>query len=281
MDRAPETSEDLVTIQHEDRPQGRIARVTFNNPAQHNAIGAAGKQRFIEVMRLLRRDESLRAIILTGAGEKAFIGGTNIAEMARFNLDDAETSAVDMHRMADGVRTCPIPVIARINGYCFGSGMEIAGCADLRVAADHAQFCMPEVRYGVPAGMEAAILPRLIGWGKTRELVLTGDRIDAAEAHRIGYLHRVVRSDALDAVVDGWLASILACGPNALRLQKRNLLNWEQMSLTDAARAGIEMFVDAYRVDEPRRMMTAFLERKSIERKNVDRDGVRSAKESA
>ncbi len=262
MDSNGETNDHLISVRYDDRPQGRLAWVTFNNPAEHNAIGSAGKKRFIEVMRRLRRDESLRVIILTGAGEKAFIGGTNIAEMAKFNLDDAETSAVDMHRMADSVRTCPIPVIARINGYCFGSGMEIAGCADLRVAVDHAQFCMPEVRYGVPAGMEAAILPRLIGWGKTRELVLTGDRIDAAEAHRIGYLHRVVPYAEIDTVVEGWLDSILACGPNALRLQKRNLLNWEQMSLTDAARAGIEMFVDAYRVDEPRRMMTAFVNRK-------------------
>jgi len=263
--QAQQAEADLILIQYEDRPQGRIAKVIFNNPAQQNSVGLAGKRRFIEVMQILRRNESLRAVIITGAGDKSFIGGTNITEMAGFGLEDAETSAIDMHRMADSVRTFPIPVIARINGYCFGSGMEIAGCADLRVAAEHAQFCMPEVRYGVPAGMEAAILPRLIGWGKTRELVLTGDRINAAEAFRIGYLQRVVPYDQLDAAVEGWLDSILACGPNALRLQKKNLLNWEQMSLTDAARAGIQMFVDAYRCDEPRRMMTAFINRKNVQ----------------
>lgn len=254
---------DLVLLRYDDRGEaGRIAWLTFNNPAKRNALGLAGKERFIALMTALRHDERLRAVVITGAGDRSFVGGTDLAEMAAFDPAAAEASATKTHRMCDSVRTCPVPVIARINGYCFGSGMEIAACADMRVAADHARFGMPETRYGIPSGMEASLLPRLIGWGKACELVLTGDQIDAAEAFRIGFLERLVPYAELDAAVERWIASLLACGPRAVRIQKRLILDWDRMSPTDAARAGIQAFVDAYRTDEPRRLMTAFVNRR-------------------
>ena len=241
---------------------GRIAWVTFNDPERRNALGLAGKDQLIDTLGRLRHDGSLRALVLTGAGDQAFVSGTDLAEMAEFDLASAEASATKTHRACDAVRTFPVPVIARINGYCFGSGMELAACADLRVAADHARFGMPETRFGIPSGMEAAVLPRLIGWGKACELVLTGDHIDAAEAHRIGFVQKLVPGDQLDAAVEAWITSLLACGPQALRIQKRLIGDWDRMSTTDAARAGIQAFVDAYRTDEPRRLMTAFVNRR-------------------
>lgn len=259
---APADRDSLILVQFDDRgDQGRIARVTFNNPAKRNALGLAGKERFIEVMTGLKHDESLRAVVLTGSGDRSFVGGTNIAEMAEFDLAMAEASATKTHHVCDAVRSFPVPVIARINGYCFGSGMEIAACADLRVATTEARFGMPEVRFGIPSGMEAAALPRLIGWGKAVELVLTGDHIDAAEAYRIGFLQRLVPPEHLDTAVDSWITSILACGPGAVRLQKRLILDWDRMSVTDGARAGIQAYVDAYRSDEPRRLILAFVHR--------------------
>jgi enoyl-CoA hydratase/carnithine racemase len=164
-----------------------------------------------------------------------------------------------------------VPVIARINGDCFGSGMELAACADLRVAADHARFGMPETRFGIPSGMEASVLPKLVGWGKAVELVLTGDHIDAREAYRIGYLQKLVTARELDAAVEQWIDSLQACGPRALRIQKRLVIDWDRMSTTDAARAGIQAFVDAYRTDEPRRLMLAFLERRRAPRDGTGR----------
>ena len=138
----------LVLVRYDDRGEaGRVVWVTFNNPEKRNALGIAGKERFIEVMTDLKHDASLRAVVLTGSGDRAFVGGTNIAEMATFDLAMAEASATKTHRVCDAVRTFPVPVIARINGYCFGSGMEIAACADMRVAADHARFGMPETRF--------------------------------------------------------------------------------------------------------------------------------------
>jgi len=113
------------------------------------------------------------------------------------------------------------------------------------------------------------VLPKLIGWGKAVELVLTGDHISAQEAHLIGYLQRLVPARELDAAVEQWLTSLLACGPRALRLQKRLVIDWDRMSTTDAARAGIQAFADAYRTDEPRRLMLAFLQERRARR---DRD---------
>ncbi len=255
--------EPVVLLDFDDHgAAGRVARVTFNNPAKRNALGLAGKDLFAEILTDLKHDESLRAVVLTGAGDKSFVGGSDLAQMAEYDLAAAEASATKTHRACDAVRQFPVPVIARINGYCFGSGMEIAACADMRVAADHAKFGMPEVRFGIPSGMEASVLPRLIGWGKTTELVLTGDHIDAEEAYRIGFLERLVAAGDLDASVDKWIESILACGPRAVRIQKRLIMDWDRMSPTDGARAGIQAYVESYRSDEPRRMMTAFVNRK-------------------
>jgi enoyl-CoA hydratase/carnithine racemase len=261
-DPLPEGNAPLVALRVERRGDaGSIAWVTFDNPGKRNALGLAGKQRFIEIMTELRHEASLRAVVISGAGDRSFLAGTDLGEMARFDLTAAEASATLTHHMCDGVRTCPVPVIARINGDCFGSGMELAACADLRVSADHARFGMPETRFGIPSGMEACVLPRLIGWGKAVELVLTGDHIDAHEAYRIGFLQRLAPTRDLDAGVEAWLTSLLDCGPRAIRIQKRLIGDWEAMPISDAARAGIQAFVDAYGSDEPRRLMTAFLER--------------------
>jgi enoyl-CoA hydratase/carnithine racemase len=110
-------SESLVLIDYDDRgEQGRIARITFNNPAKRNALGLAGKERLIELMATIKHDERLRAVVITGAGDRSFVGGTNLAEMKDFDLTAAEASATKTHRMCDAVRQCPVPVIARING---------------------------------------------------------------------------------------------------------------------------------------------------------------------
>ena len=132
-------TEDLVLVDFDDRgSDGRIARVTFNNPAKRNALGVGGKQRFIDVMTELRHDETLRALVITGAGDKSFVGGSNLADMRHYSPAEGHAASTKTHYACDAVRTFPVPVIARINGYCFGSGMEIAAAADMRVAADHA-----------------------------------------------------------------------------------------------------------------------------------------------
>jgi len=140
--------------------------------------------------------------------------------------------------------------------------LEIAAACDLRVAAEHSQFGMPEVRVGIPSVIEAALLPRLIGWGKTAELVFTGDSISAAEALSCGLIERLMPLAQLDQVVEQWIASILQAGPNAIRLQKELLRRWERLPLDQAIEGGIETFAEAYRTDEPRVLMERFRQRR-------------------
>jgi enoyl-CoA hydratase/carnithine racemase len=153
-------------------------------------------------------------------------------------------------------------VIARINGWCLGAGLEIAASCDLRIAAEHAVFGMPEVLFGLPSGMEACLLPQLIGWGKTRELVFTGRHISAQEAADWRLVERLVAADQLDAAVEEWVAAIVAAGPQAIRAQKELLRDWERMSIADSVQQGIRAVAAAHGTDEARRLMGAFVERR-------------------
>ena len=254
---------DLVLVRTEDRGEaGRVAYVTANNPAKRNAIGMPGKRAIAAAFKKLSEDEHLRAVVLTGAGEKSFIAGADIAEMKDLTMDEAEEEHTLTHLACDSIRRCPVPVIARINGYCFGAGMELAASCDMSAAADHSKFGMPEVRVGIPSGMEAALLPSLVGWGRAAELVLTGDIFEAREAYQFGFLQKLVPLAELDAAVEKWVASIIVSGPRAVRLQKKLMRDWERLPLDQAIQAGIRACVEARRTDEPKRMMQAFLDRK-------------------
>jgi enoyl-CoA hydratase/carnithine racemase len=246
----------------EVRGQGHVAHVTVNNPERRNVLGIAGKKALTQVFRQLARDKLLRVAVLTGAGDKSFIAGADLAEMKDLKRKGAKEEHTWTHRACDSLRALPVPVIARINGYCFGAGMELAASCDMRIGVTTAKFGMPEVRFGIPSGMEACLLPQLIGWGKTRELVYAGDHIDAAEAYRCGFLEKLVEPAGLDSGVEQWVSSILAAGPRAIRLQKKLVRGWERMTIAQAVQAGIKACVEARRTDEPKRLMTAFLERK-------------------
>ena len=155
-----------------------------------------------------------------------------------------------------------MPVIARINGYAFGAGLELAAACDLRVATDAALFGMQEVRLGIPSVVEAAILPTLIGWGRTRELLLLGETIDAATAQTWGLIERRVPTADLDAELGRVLDSLIACGPRAIRLQKQLIGAWDGVTLDEAVARGIDTFAAAFDTDEPGRMLGAFVARK-------------------
>jgi enoyl-CoA hydratase/carnithine racemase len=252
----------LVIVRLEVREQGHVAYVTVNNPERRNVLGIAGKKALTDIIRQLARDKLLRVAVLTGAGERSFIAGADLAEMKDLKPKGAKEEHTWTHRACESIRALPVPVIARINGYCFGAGMELAASCDMRIGVTSAKFGMPEVRFGIPSGMEACLLPQLIGWGKTRELIYTGDHIDAAEAHRCGFLEKRVEPSALDSGVEQWVSSILAAGPRAIRLQKKLVRDWERMTIAQAVQAGIKACVEARRTDEPKRLMQAFLDRK-------------------
>jgi enoyl-CoA hydratase/carnithine racemase len=254
----------LILITIDDRGEaGTVARITVNNAEQRNALGNGGKRELAEAFESVSTDPRLRVIVLTGAGDRSFIGGANIKEMSTFVQHDASEGPSLTHRVCEAIRRAPVPVIARVNGYCFGAGLEIAAACDMRASVDTAKFGMPEVLFGLPSGMEACLLPQLIGWGKTRELVYTGRHIDAEEAAACGLVERLVASEDLNAAVEDWVDAILSAGPNAIRAQKELMRDWERMSVSDAIQQGIRAVAAAHGTEETKRLMGAFVEKRA------------------
>lgn len=253
---------DLVKVRLEDRPAGQVAYVTVDNVAHRNRLGKSGKDEIATVFTQLAANENLRVAVLTGGGDKSFIAGSDISEMKDQDIAGQREVGTKTHLACDAIRQLPVPVLARINGYCLGSGMELAAACDMRAAADHAKFGMPEVKFGLPSGMEACLLPLLMGWGKTNEIVLTGEIMDAQEAYRCGFLERLVPAAGLDAAIEKWVAAICTAGPRAVRLQKALVRDWERMSIRDAIHQGIRVCAESRSTDEPVRLMQAFIDRK-------------------
>jgi enoyl-CoA hydratase/carnithine racemase len=255
------TASQIHLTMDEADARGMVARITIDHQSHLNILNTSLILALTSAVNSLRAHDRLRVVILTGAGDRAFIGGADIKEMAGLDVASAREFISRLHLACAALRTLPVPVIARVSGYCLGAGLEIAASCDLRVAADHSTFGMPEVKVGIPSVIEAALLPRLIGFGKAAELVLTGATLSAAEAVRCGLVACVVPRVELDHVVARWTHAILQAGPTAARLQKALLQDWAQLPLEHAIERGITSFSEAYRTAEPRELMTQFLQR--------------------
>jgi enoyl-CoA hydratase len=250
----------MIGIEREELPEGgTLARLTIDNSAKLNSLNRALMREIVDAAAELAADAELRLVVVTGAGGHAFIGGADLGEIAALDRDSAREFISLVHACCDAFRRLPVPAIARIDGYALGAGLELAAACDLRVASERAVFGMPEVRIGVPSVVEAALLPQLIGYGRTRRLLLTGVTIDAEEALAWGLVDAVAPPDRLDAVVERLAATILAGGPHAIRLQKRLIREWEDLSATAAIARGIDCFTEAFETDEPRRLAGARL----------------------
>ncbi len=235
--------------------EGHVITISINNAARLNSLSSGVIDAFIAAVHEVGDDPELRCVIVTGEGERSFIGGANLLELEAFDPDSARAFLTRVHTMCQVLRDLPVPVIARVNGYCLGAGLEVMAACDMHVAGDNALFGMPEVRIGVPSVVEAVLLPGLIGWGRTKVLLYTGDNIDAATALNWGLIERVVPAADLDAAVHEWVKAIVESGPRAIRLQKELIREWEAMPISDAIQAGIRMMGRAYETDEPRRMV--------------------------
>lgn len=248
-----------VHVRAEARGAGTVAFVTIDNAAKLNVLNASLMDAFTAAFADLARDEALRAVVLTGAGQRAFVGGADIDQMAAIEGPaQARAFIGKVHGCCAAVRDLPVPVIARIGGYALGAGLELAATCDLRVAAAGAVMGMPEVRLGIPSVVEAALLPALVGWGRARRMLLLGETFDAEAALAMGLVDAVVPAGELDAVVEARLEALLACSPRAVRLQKALIRRWEDLPLNEAIAAGIDAFAAAYATDEPREAMAAW-----------------------
>src|SRR5258707_14460729 len=166
------------------------------------------------------------------------IGGADIKEMARLDQASAEKFIIGLRDLCEAARAFPAPVIARMPGWCLGGGLEFATACDFRIAAHDARFGMPEVRVGIPSVIHAALLPRLIGWGRARWLVMTAENIDAPTALFWGLIDVVAPQGGLDGAAGKTVAALLECGPEALRAQKALLRQWEELPLERSVAPG-------------------------------------------
>ncbi|MEZ5726934.1 MAG: enoyl-CoA hydratase [Burkholderiaceae bacterium] len=270
--RASASEADPVLVRIDRHASGiRVATVTINNARRLNSLNSPLMQALVDAVDGLRAEagaleDPVRALVLTGAGEKAFVGGADIDEMAALDAARARAFITRVHRCCDAVRAFPAPVIARIQGYTLGAGLELAAACDLRVAVDTAVLGMPEVKLGIPSVVEAALLPGLVGWGRTREMLLLGENFGAAEALAWGLVERVVPFAGLDAQVDRWLGALAGTTPGAVRIQKHLISRWETLPMDAAIQAGIDAFEAAWAGDEPSRAMAGFLEARRAHR---------------
>ena len=239
---------------------GDVAILTVCGRTSLNLIGIDTVRRCTEGIRSHATDQNLRCAVLQGNSERAFIGGADLKEIQALETHNAAEFVSAIHALCDAVREFPVPIIARIKGFCLGGGLEIAAACDFRICDSSAVFGMPEVKVGVPSVVEAALLPSLIGWGKTRELVYRGNLIDASEAQRIGLVEQYVDGDIDDAMAAA-IGDILDAAPNAIRLQKELLRQWESLPVAQAIEAGLPIFAQAFESDEPRRYCQRFFDR--------------------
>ena len=259
-------SDASIEVKVDERRDGRIGRVTVDNVGKLNCLSTPLIVQMMQAFARLGEDRALRAVVLTGAGDRAFIGGADLNELGGLCADSARLFITRLHQACEAIRDFPVPVIGRINGYCLGAGLEVAASCDMRVAADGARFGMPEVHMGLPSVIEAALLPGLIGWGHTREMLLTGELSSAAEALAMRFVQRAVPAAELDAAVERWLAAICRATPEAIRSQKALMNRWERVSVEEGVMAGIDALADAYKTGEPQAAIKAFLDSKKAKR---------------
>jgi enoyl-CoA hydratase len=241
---------------------GDICTVAINRPEVLNPLST---QVFVDlepVLDQIAADDSVGVVIVTGAGDKSFVAGADLAEMRDMGAAEAYEFASRAHRVFGKLETLPQPTIAAINGFAIGGGMELALACDIRIASDKAKFGAPEVSFGIIPGYGGTQrLPRTIGAGRALELILTGRTIDAQEAAAIGLVNRVVPAEQLKDEVIRVARSITTNGRDAVRLAKRAVRAGQDLSIDAGCEIEANMFVASFG-DEQRERMTAFLEKR-------------------
>jgi enoyl-CoA hydratase len=243
----------------------KIAIIKFNRPSVLNALNQETLLELETTLDELAINSKVRVIILTGEG-KAFVAGADISQMSKFNPEEAREFARLGHRVLSKLENLDKPVIAAINGYALGGGCEVALACDLRIMAENAKIGQPEVNLGIIPGFGGTQrLARLCGAGVAKELIYTGEMIDAQEAYRLGLVNRVVPAEKLMETAHAIAQKILEKGPLAIRLTKTVINRGLDSPLETAKELEIETFALCFASGEPKEGMNAFLEKRKPE----------------
>lgn len=246
--------------------QDGIATLTIDRPDKLNALNAQTIRELGEAIAEVRARDDVRGAILTGSGQKAFVAGADIAELATMGpVDGVEVSRLGQ-RVFREIELSRKPIIAAVNGFALGGGCELALACHLRVVSENAKFGLPEVKLGIIPGYGGTLrLPRIVGKGRALELMLSAEMIDAQEAYRIGLANRVVPQAELMETVRTMLGGILRNGPVALGLAIECTTRGMEMSVDDGLALESNLFGLLAATDDMREGMTAFLEKRKAE----------------
>jgi enoyl-CoA hydratase/carnithine racemase len=259
MSTATETT--FATILYEKK--GAIAYVTLNRPKVMNALSHATWEDLEAAFEAARDDDAVRGVILTGAGDKAFIAGADISELAHVTAVEAEQSSAYGQNVLNLIENLGKPVVAAINGFALGGGCETAMACTIRIAAENAKFGQPEVKLGViPGGGGTQRLPRLVGKGRALQLILSGELIGAEEAHRIGLVNEIVPAADLIARAEAILAQIAANAPIAVKLALEAVNKGLETSQSEGCALEAAYFGVCAATADKREGTSAFLEKR-------------------
>lgn len=240
-----------------------IATVTLNRPKALNAINFATLEELQQLFAALEQRDDIKVIILTGAGGKAFVAGADIVEMQQMSALEARSFSQFGQKVMSDIEQCSKPVIAAINGFALGGGCELAMACDIRLASEKAKFGQPEVNLGVIPGFAGTQrLSRLIGKGRAKELIFTGDMIDANEALRLGLVNKVVPADQLLETAQTMAGKIATKGPVAISFSKEAINKGLEMDLDKANAYETELFSLCFASNDQKEGMSAFREKR-------------------
>lgn len=244
--------------------EGGIAWITIDRPEKLNALDRETVLSLVEAVRAAIDDGDVGVLVVTGAGDKAFVAGADIASMARMDARGGQAFGRFLQESFDVVERSPKPVIAMVNGFALGGGCELAMACHLRFASERAQFGQPEVNLGlIPGAGGTQRLPRLVGRGRALDLILGGHRIDAAEAHRIGLVDRVVAPDALRDTVQEYARGLLSKSPTALARALDSVLTGGEISQSEAMRTEAALFGLCFATEDMKEGTSAFLDKRA------------------
>jgi enoyl-CoA hydratase len=243
----------------------RLATITIDRPEKRNALNAQVRAELVRALDTLADQDDVRVVVLTGAGEKAFVAGADIGEFAgRTPIE--QRRAMAGRRVFDVVAAFPKPTIASLNGFALGGGCELALACDLRIAARSARLGQPEVNLGIlPGGGGTQRLPRLVGMGRALRLIMTGELIAAEEAERIGLVDLVVDDEELAERTHELATRIAGHSPLALRLIKEAVRAAAEMPLSAGLALERELFITAFASEDRTEGVAAFLEKRAPE----------------
>ena len=242
--------------------RGAVAILTINRPDKLNALNMKVHEEGVAALDALKSDDSVRVVVLTGSGEKAFIAGADISEFVEAT-PVAQRDLFHERTLFNTIDSFPKPVVAMINGFCLGGGNELALACDIRIGSEKARFSQPEINLGImPGGGGTQRLARLIGEGRAMELCLLGDMIDAETAYKFGLLNRVFPIDQLEEETMKIAQMIAEKAPIALQLTKEAVKFASRSNLDEGLRREVDLFAICFSTEDKKEGVAAFLEKR-------------------